>query len=242
MKWLDNGTINAFANENNSKVYSIDVSKTLNSEDAVEKYLYEIVRSASGDNLTLESNEFEKWCKNHYNLIYDIGNKVDKNVINYLSKNGLIDRKLDYLLHESVKEEAIKTKGFIKYLDDFSSMDDKAHLEVKLWNEYLIFAELFGMADKVRKEFKKLYPQVQNQLTNMNYSINIEKSDSFEKVISSFATACINGAKQGYDYYTKAHPSGSSHDYSGTSVSSGGGGSSSQGGSSAGGSSGGGFR
>ena len=30
--------------------------------------------------------------------------------------------------------------------------------EVKLWKDYLVYAQLFGIADKVAKQFQKLYP------------------------------------------------------------------------------------
>ena len=39
-------------------------------------------------------------------------------------------------------------------------MYEKMPIEVHLWQEYLIFAQLFGMATKVAKEFKDIYPDV----------------------------------------------------------------------------------
>ena len=38
-------------------------------------------------------------------------------------------------------------------------MDTKEVMEVKLWDQYLMIAYLFGMADKVAKQLKNLYPK-----------------------------------------------------------------------------------
>ena len=37
-------------------------------------------------------------------------------------------------------------------------MPEREYFEVEIWEEYLIFAQLLGIADKVEKQFKKLYP------------------------------------------------------------------------------------
>ena len=39
-----------------------------------------------------------------------------------------------------------------------SLMNEKEAIEVNLWDMYLIYAQIFGIADKVAKQFKKLYP------------------------------------------------------------------------------------
>lgn len=45
--------------------------------------------------------------------------------------------------------------GLWKYLKDYSLIKDKYPIEISIWNEYLVFASLFGIADKVAKEFKE---------------------------------------------------------------------------------------
>lgn len=36
-------------------------------------------------------------------------------------------------------------------------------IEVHLWEEYLIFAQLFGIAEKVEEQFSKIYPEFKEQ-------------------------------------------------------------------------------
>jgi len=48
-------------------------------------------------------------------------------------------------------------------------MDTKEVMEVMLWDEYLMFAYLFGIADKVAKQLKNMYPEVVYQMENSNF-------------------------------------------------------------------------
>lgn len=45
--------------------------------------------------------------------------------------------------------------GLWKYLKDYSLIKDRYPIEISIWNEYLVFASLFGIADNVAKEFKE---------------------------------------------------------------------------------------
>ena len=197
--------------------------------------------------LYLEAKEFYKWSKKNYY-------KVESWFSNILSKeqskleeqrfitNGTIETTGIYgkqvtmnvkNVNSSLKEEAIQLKGLKKFLLDFSMMPEREYFEVHIWEEYLIFAQLLGIADKVEKQFSKLYPSF-NELTPLNMGVTTV-------VVRSMATTCYKGF---YEGVKRAEvKTSSSHDYSGSSSSSGGGGSSfSSGGSSSGGSSGGGFR
>ena len=133
-----------------------------------EKKLYSYMKEASKDNI-LEKNEFEKWCKTNYNKIYKWFDKAysfeGKELI---SDNQIVKEKVKkfgipfntYKYDSTIREDAIKLKGLQKYFKDFSSLNDKTALEVNMWEYYLMYAQMFGMAKKVAKEFKKLYPDV----------------------------------------------------------------------------------
>ena len=45
-------------------------------------------------------------------------------------------------------------------MEDFSLMNDKDVKELHLWEDYMIFATLFGMTDKVSKQLKDIYPDI----------------------------------------------------------------------------------
>lgn len=62
-------------------------------------------------------------------------------------------------------DEKAMWKGLAKYMQDFSMMKEKEIPELVLWEKYLVFATAFGIADKVLKQLKIVYPQI----TDANY-------------------------------------------------------------------------
>jgi len=130
----------------------------------LELELYEMMYEASLDGV-LESNEFTHWCKINYNEILKWFNKViDNETMNFVIQ-GLIKEETKmfgnvYHVDDLMKEEATKLVGLKKFLEEFSNIKERESIEVKLWEEYLMCAQIFGIAKKVAKEFKKLYPDV----------------------------------------------------------------------------------
>ena len=63
-------------------------------------------------------------------------------------------------MDDTIYEESKKLYGLKLYLEEFSKINTKEVMEVHLWDEYLMFAYLFGIADEVAKQLKNLYPEV----------------------------------------------------------------------------------
>ena len=47
---------------------------------------------------------------------------------------------------------------FKNFLKDFTLNNEREVPEVALWKDYLVFAQLYGIADKVAEQLKKLFP------------------------------------------------------------------------------------
>ena len=99
---------------------------------------------ASGKNHLLESNEFEKWARSHYGKAAAWPQKA--------ASCGNI------LWKRASREERQHLLQFKNYLEDFTLSNERQAIEVKLWRTYLVYAQLFGIADKVAENFRKLYP------------------------------------------------------------------------------------
>ena len=262
LKWIEEDKITICKNKKGifdifSGNYAIDFSKNVEIEDYTEKKLFEILKDASGINKILEPNEFKKWSLNNFreleqwfsSALYYGKNKleIEQFIISEEVEKRSLFRKYTVKrkrLSPKLKEEAIKLKGLKKYLTEYSLMKEKESIEVKLWEDYLIFAQLFGIANKVEKQFKEMYPELD---IKDNVGVDLKCIAVIE-----MTNIGVNGMVKGrvaeekrikHIRYSSSSSSYSSHDYSGSSRDSGGGGSSySGGGSSAGGSSGGGFR
>lgn len=64
-------------------------------------------------------------------------------------------------------EQYHKWKGLKNFLVDFGRLDEKDLPEIKLWERYLVYATMFGLAAKVQNAMKM-------NLERMNYSDNID--------------------------------------------------------------------
>ena len=63
-------------------------------------------------------------------------------------------------MDDTIYDDSVKLFGLKKFLTEFSNMKTREALEVHIWDEYLMFAYIFGIADKVAKQLKELYPEV----------------------------------------------------------------------------------
>lgn len=148
---------------------AIDLTKEVTFDSALEQELYIMMKEASRDGI-LESKEFEKWCDDNYSKILSWFDKIIDDETNKLINEGKITvtekttfkvfKSKEYAVDPSMKEEAIKLKGLKNFLEEFSRIDDKEAIEVNIWEYYLIYAQILGIADKVAKQFKKLYPEI----------------------------------------------------------------------------------
>ncbi len=59
------------------------------------------------------------------------------------------------IVNEMYMNEYKMLMGLKKYLNDYSKIKERYPIELALWDRYLVFATIFGIANKVAKEFKE---------------------------------------------------------------------------------------
>ena len=198
----------------------------------LECKLYDYMQEASGDG-KLEANEFKKWCSKHYSKILkwfdDVLEYENKMLVNdgkaQVVSEGKVFKHNVYYIDDVMMKDAEEMAGLKKFLKEFSVIKEREPIEVNLWQEYLMYAQIFGIADEVASQFKKLYPEVIQEMETMGYGYN---DIIFIHSISSDGIKSASSAKARAESYSGG----------GGGFSSGGGG----GGSFGGGSGGGGFR
>lgn len=238
LKWLKDGLIKIeqketgtiFKKENT--VVALKETKPEQIIDEMEKQLFKMLYEASKDGY-LENKEFEKWCSKSYSKILSWFDTIIEREKQKLVDEGLItiEEKVNFKIFKSkiytatpeLKQEAIELAGLKRYLNEYTLIKDRQAIEVQLFEEYLIYAQIMGIAKKVAKEFKDLYPEIIEQ-SNFNSYDNIV----FIYMCSSSGITQANAAKSRAESYSSG----------GGGFSSGGGG----GGSFGGGGGGGGFR
>ena len=165
LKWLKMGNISIKKNKVKGifkeKIEStIILNNSINLNDE-EKELYKMIYEASGDGI-LDKREFTKWChKNNKKLIKWFKNVIDNKTKDLENKRLIVKLKeKKYRTTRNLDDEAKKILGLKLFLKDFSNINDRSAIEVSLWEEYLMYACIFGLAEKVMKEFRNLYPDI----------------------------------------------------------------------------------
>ena len=173
LKWLKDGNVENVTVESKVLKKEERAIKLVNpiGLKGLEIELFNMMQKASEDGI-LESNEFTKWCKKYYKKILNWFNRVIDEETSKFVNRGLItvEQKTFSTVHvvsDVLKEDALKIAGLKKFLNEFSNISERESIEVKLWEYYLMYAQIFGIAKKVAKEFKKLYPEV---LTDEHYN------------------------------------------------------------------------
>ena len=73
--------------------------------------------------------------------------------------SSIITKRINVLTQEGVDEKN-KWDVIEKFMEDFSMLDQKEIPDVVLWEKYLVFATAFGISEKVLKQLKVVYPQI----------------------------------------------------------------------------------
>ena len=138
---------------------------------------------------------------------------------------GKVFKITKYKIDGSMMQEAEQMAGLKNFLKEFSLIKEREPIEVNLWDEYLMFAQIFGIADQVASQFKRLYPEVLDSMNEYGFDYD---DIIFVHMVSSDGIRSASSARRAAESYSSG----------GGGFSSGGGG----GGSFGGGGGGGGFR
>lgn len=140
-------------------------------QSLTEQRIYNFLKSAAGNNNMLEKNEIRNYCNVDGNkmqlrhLFQCILQEVQMELVNqnYITvipaKNYIFfQTEPKITLSEQLQREYQNLCGLKNFLEDNSCIEEKHHIEVHLWEDYLIFANLLGIADKVKAQLQKIYP------------------------------------------------------------------------------------
>ena len=209
LKWVKENKI-GFKTETkgmfNKETSIIDMTKQNTFDNPLEEKLFDYMYKASVDGY-LESKELEKWCRKNYEKFFDLIKKFESTEINKLKGEGHIYKRTNKaeckkrnVMDDKIYDDSCKLYGLKLYLDEFSRMDTKEVMEVHLWDEYLMFAYLFGIASKVAKQLKNLYPQEFTEYT-ANSGVNLD-TIVFINDISVRSVSAASSARSAAESYS----------------------------------------
>ena len=147
---------------------AISIEQTLNSKGKTEqnfvihelenyadqplllRKIHSMFKTAAGEDTVLEPKELKSFMRSSKN------ESITDSFINTLHTKTSISYYKDRL------EDVRQVFGLKKFLKEFSLLDERHVNEVSLWKDYMIYATLFGIADQVIKDMKKINPEYFN--------------------------------------------------------------------------------
>ena len=112
--------------------------------------VHNIFQKAAGSDTILEPKELKTYMRSSSN------ESVTDSFINTLHTKTSIYH------YKNQLDEVRQVFGLKKFLKEFTLLDERHVNEVSLWKDYMIYATLFGIADQVISDMKKINPEYFN--------------------------------------------------------------------------------
>lgn len=154
-------SIGFFGNEKES--ISLKLVHPPEMEGIAVNMLYELLVLSCGADQILQEHELQAYCTKNYTSMISITDSAKQDGESTLTKTGCYTGRPKAnlkVLTERGKTLLLEIMGFKKYLLDFSLIGERTISESVIWQDYLVFAALLGIADKAMEQFKKVYPTV----------------------------------------------------------------------------------
>lgn len=181
LKWLKEGKIKFGRDIQGKKEqsYIMFLVEDTTEDQTPEQLLFRMLSKISGPEQILREKMLKKWSQRNAAKIQKWFKLFDMTAGDQLLAQQDVTI-MKVIQQQRLTEQGIeKTKqllGLNKFLLDYSLIATRTPNEVVLWDDYLIFASLFGIADKVAEEFKKIAP---------DYFINYQGLDGDMDVLTS---------------------------------------------------------
>ena len=173
LRLIAKGVITPVDSEDKGFLSGKKVSFRINTVDENEiehwdKKLYAILKASAGGDGILEPLEMKLYCRDHPSILRAFLSRCKLSGEERLdelkcSKKGRYNA-VTYLSEEGIKMLS-DLYGLKKYLKEFSLIDERTVNDTYIWQEYLIYATLLGIADEVADQLVKVYPQLEPQVT-----------------------------------------------------------------------------
>ena len=195
LRWILDGTVKVQQDPKNAKRVNLVFNPDAVFASDTEAALYRMATEASGGNLILEANEFERWSEKHYKQFLGWPDRAKSAGKSFLTGKGWL--KGSGSTTEQGMNEARRVIEFKNFLEDFTLSKERGATEVGLWKDYLVFAQLFGIADKVAKQFQKLFPK---EFQEVAQSAGLDPNAMIRtiNVTNGMSTSAINRATAKY--------------------------------------------
>ena len=168
MRLVGQGCLEAEVESVDAKEVKLHLCHAPRSGNEYDDALYTILEAAAGGDGILQPNEFEQFCENNEVPLYRFVDSCERNAMQYLLGGGCVKgaelESWKKLTKKGLKE-LDELLGLKHFLLDFSLIQERGVQETVIWQDYMVYALMLGIADTLEKQIRDLYP---NQIPQLN--------------------------------------------------------------------------
>ena len=181
--------------------------------DSMAGDLWSMMLEASGGDRVLQDKEFSTWSRNNKSRLYNWTEKMTQMGKRSFRDHGWM-RAADTKVTPEGQIQVQHLIGFRKFLSDFTLSKERETIEAHLWQEYLVYGALLGIADKVARQLKDIDPVLFEKTVGYDYgTFNsvLYNMDSLSRAItnarssyisSTFSSGGSSSSRGGYGGHT----------------------------------------
>lgn len=167
MRLISQGCLESTDNSMDAESVRLRLNHGPQSGNAYDDVLYTILEAAAGADGVLDPNELEHYCGQNYVPISRFMESCERNGKQTLVKNGCLKGAVldnDKDLTKKGQQELDEVYGLKHFLLDFSMIHERGVKESVIWQDYMVYALILGIADKLEAQIQELYPAQLPQL------------------------------------------------------------------------------
>lgn len=212
LKWIYENAISLGEEEEkvlffNSKSSYITINHRPEYMNEVEEGFFEILQRSEEytDDGKIKQKHIEKFIKKNEDFMEDYFESFSENSLEKLARGGYLDNDRKKTFTGKYKNKITITdsginlyENFIKfknYLEDYSLIAERNLDEVKLWDDFMIYAAIYGISKKVYSNFTDIYPEYENMSAFDFYMLS--NITSYSSSIASSAANNLSSFEQG---------------------------------------------
>ncbi|HZW69063.1 MAG TPA: DUF2207 domain-containing protein [Pseudogracilibacillus sp.] len=172
--------------------------------DGFEEELFKMIIEASDGETKLEQKTFVKWVESNRSRVrkwekdvrdFSLNLLKEENYYKTIEKRGLIFKSSNDELTDKGKQLEANVFRYMNYLRHYSLINEHEAVNVKIWDEIMIWAAVLGLTDEVYRQFQGLYPAY-NQESAYGY-VGISSSVSLSHSLSAAQSYTSSGGGGG---------------------------------------------
>jgi len=167
LRLISQGCLESIEDSSDARTVKLRLCRAPQSGNEYDDTLYTILEAAAGADGVLQPMELEQFCEHSDTPLIRFMDSCEQNGIQTLIRGGCMKGALlenVRSLSKKGQQELDEVLGLKRFLLDFSLIQERGVKETVIWQDYMVYALLLGIADKLAPQIRELYPEAIPQL------------------------------------------------------------------------------